>query len=97
MKTNKEVIKSFSFGNVDSNTNLTSCGDRLLSYSTCIAQHTTNGTIINETKYSVTTSRHVNMVKKYIKSYIAVNNVPIDTLSLLSIIKERNNEESDNS
>jgi hypothetical protein len=58
---NKGVVESFIRG-VESESftgSLYSTGNRLMSYSTCIAEWTKNGNLrINMTKYSVTTSKH---------------------------------------
>lgn len=59
---NIEVIEKFINGCISSGGNLTSTSDRLYSYQTCIAERTKNGYIINKTKYSVTTSKHVGML-----------------------------------
>ena len=45
-------------------------GDRLYSYGTVIAQKLQNGAIIlNDTKYSVTTSKHQNEIRYAIRMY----------------------------
>lgn len=83
---NIEVIKQFlnkSSGNSDSG-NLISTGDRLFSYNTCIAEWLENNDLaLNVTKYSSTTSRHQNLLRrKIIYSSIQLVNVPINTQRL---------------
>lgn len=83
---NIEVIKQFlnkSSGNSDSG-NLISTGDRLFSYNTCIAEWLENNDCaVNLTKYSSTTSRHQNLLRrKIIYSSIQLVNVPINTQRL---------------
>ena len=55
---NKEVCNEFIHRRVASGSNLVSTGDKLFSYNTCIAQFNGHALILNETKYSVTTSKH---------------------------------------
>ena len=65
-------------------------GDRLYSYGTVIAQKLQNGAIIlNDTKYSVTTSKHqneirhaINMYAKTLKVYHTDKNVPRGTYDI---------------
>ena len=59
---NEEVIENFIAGRIGSGGNLTSADGKLYSYQTCIAEYTRKGLIINKTKYSVTTSKHVGML-----------------------------------
>lgn len=93
--TNKEFIQKFCTGNFDEDKvyrcgNLTIQDDRLFSYSTCIAEFKYNPHIvyINMTKYSPTTSRHQNLMRKYFEIYRSefcwelLTNVPINTKNL---------------
>lgn len=65
-------------------------GDRLYSYGTVMAQKLQNGAIIlNDSKYSVTTSKHqgeirtaIRMYAKTLKIYHTDKNVPIDTYNI---------------
>lgn len=65
-------------------------GDRLYSYDTVIAQKLQNGAIIlNDTKYSVTTSKHqseiryaIRMSAKTLKIYHTDKNVPRGTYNI---------------
>lgn len=59
---NIEVIEKFIYGYIGSGNNLISAGDKLYSYQTCIAERSRKGFIVNKTKYSVTTSKHVGML-----------------------------------
>lgn len=70
---NKEVIENFIAGRVGSGGNLTSADGKLYSYQTCIAEYTRKGLIINKTKYSVTTSKHVGMLLKRLCNYKTLN------------------------
>lgn len=74
---NDEVIKAFlSKKEASSSTgNLSSTGDRLFSYQTCIAQFTEDGIILNKTKYSTTTSRHLNSLEYKIAGHIVIFHV----------------------
>lgn len=68
---NKEVVYHFISRNIANSANLISTGNRLISYNTCIAEwYTSNILLINETYYSNTTSRHLNLLKRSLPSYI---------------------------
>lgn len=96
MRTNKEVAEAFVLGNALSNANMTSTGDRIFSYNTCIAESFINRYneicfVINETRYSNTTTKHRNYVydglnKLLFKGFIVivkrVDDVRIGTQSL---------------
>lgn len=80
---NKEVVDNFISRNIANSTNLISTGDRLISYNTCIAEwYTSNILLMNETYYSNTTSRHLNILKRNLPSYIqylTVSNISRNT------------------
>lgn len=64
-------------------------GSKLFSYNTCIAQKLSNGAIIvNNTKYSRTTSKHQSYLRRAIptelKTYITDKQVPVNTYDLKS-------------
>lgn len=96
MRTNKEVAEAFVAGETMANANMTSTGDRLFSYHTCIGESFLNKRfdicfIVNETRYSSTTSRHRNLMldalnKLLLQGFIIevtrIDNVPIGTQSL---------------
>lgn len=96
MRTNKEVAEAFVAGKTMANANMTSTGDRLFSYHTCIGESFINKQtelcfIINETSYSNTTARHRNLMlntlnkllfQGFIIQVTRVDNVPIGTQSL---------------
>lgn len=66
---NEDVIKAFrNREHANSYTgSLWSTGDCLYSYSTCIAEYNKNDNLyVNLTKYSVTTSRHQTLMKRYL-------------------------------
>lgn len=60
---NKEVCKEFIRRRAACGSNLISTGDKLFSYNTCIAQFNGHALVLNETKYSVTTSKHQHYLK----------------------------------
>lgn len=96
MITNREVAEAFVLGNPSANANMTSTGDRLFSYNTCIAESFLNRYneicfVVNHTRYSNTTTRHRNYVndevyKLILKGFIVivkrVDDVPRGTQSL---------------
>lgn len=92
---NKEVCKAFSYKEKATGSNLMSTGDKLFSYSTCIAEWDGAYLILNKTKYSTTTSKHQTylyraihhtMLDMYIKE---VDDVARGTSSLKQFINER--------
>lgn len=65
---NKDVVIAFLNMEKAKVNNLNSTGTRLFSYNTCIAQYINEDTILlNTTKYSVTTSKHLTILKRNIK------------------------------
>lgn len=77
---NAEVINSFVRRMNGATEHLTSRNGKLFSYSTCIAQYDSGNLIVNKTKYSSTTSRHLSMLLKYkdrLPNIVEVNNIPI--------------------
>ena len=89
MKANREIAEAFVLGNTSANANMTSTGDRLFSYHTCIAESFLNR--YNETRYSNTATRHRSYVydelnKLLLKGFIVivkrVDDVPRGTQSL---------------
>lgn len=96
MRTNREVAEDFVLGNPSANANMTSTGDRIFSYSTCIAESFLNRYneicfVVNDTRYSNTTTRHRNYVydeihKPLLKGFIVivkrVDDVPRGTQTL---------------
>ena len=96
MRTNREVAEAFVLGNPSANANMTSTGDRIFSYSTCIAESFLNRYneicfVVNDTRYSNTTTRHRNYVydeihKLLLKGFIVivkrVDDVPRGTQTL---------------
>lgn len=88
---NKEVCKEFIRRRVASGSNLVSTGDKLFSYNTCIAQFNGHALILNETKYSVTTSKHQSYLRKTVTdsgiwatTYL-VDNVNYNTRDLVEV------------
>jgi hypothetical protein len=83
---NIDVIKAFVNGKSACGSNLYSTGDKLVNYNTCIAEYNENENryILNITKYSSTTSRHQNALRKLLPlGTICVNKIPKGTLNLL--------------
>lgn len=73
--TNREVIDKFLVGKPGTAPNLYSTGKKLFSYSTCIAQYTRDGLTVNKTKYSVTTTRHLNTLLAQVTPDFVVRNI----------------------
>lgn len=89
---NIEVIQAFLNKNIASSNNLFSMGDRLISYTTCIAEWNTNCIMVNTTKYSTTTSKIQNILLKELRmghKVVQVENVPINTQYLWKHKEER--------
>lgn len=83
---NDDVIKAFVDGKSACGSNLYSTGDKLINYNTCIAQYIEdkNRYILNITKYSSTTSKHQNVLKRLLPiNTINVSEIPKNTLDLL--------------
>lgn len=69
MMSNKNVILAFLNEEQAKSLSLFSTGDKLFSYNTCIAEWLTSDTIlININKYSVTTSKHLTLLRNNIKN-----------------------------
>lgn len=82
---NQQVIDAFVNGKIgrSSNGNLYSTGDKLINYSTCIAQRIANGVILNLTRYSVTTSKIQSWARGSIRGNVnVVSGVPMGALNL---------------
>lgn len=78
---NKDVIEGFIRGEVCSTLHLFSTGDRLLSYNTCIAEVVGEILYINKTRYSVTTSKHLELLLRRLdnRKIKIVTNIGINT------------------
>ena len=93
---NSEVCKVFVNGaNEGNGSNLRIINNRLYSYNTCICERFVNGCghynfIMNETKYSVTTSRHQYYLRYALRyeNVIPANNVPRGAESLSRYAKK---------
>lgn len=75
---NEDVIKNFVEMNGECSNHSESLyiyGNKLINYSTTIAQWTKKGLVINDTKYSQTTTKLQNMVKRMSNNYITVSNI----------------------
>lgn len=81
--TNREVIDKFLVGEPGKALNLYSTGKKLFSYFTCIAQYTEDGLIVNKTKYSVTTTRHQNILLSQVIPDFVVRNIARNSDRLL--------------
>ena len=84
---NEDVAKAFLNRRTASVNNLSSSGDKLFSYNTCIAQWVGSTLIGNATKYSTTTSRHLGYIKQCIKCWTS-KIVPMGTQDLTNYMKE---------
>lgn len=85
---NKDVIELFLQKKEASGSNLYSDGQKLINYNTTLAQwHDNYHLIVNNTRYSVSTSRNQNWLKSAITSKRGivvkdVYSIPIDTKNL---------------
>jgi hypothetical protein len=90
---NKSVINAFVCGKSakSSNGNLKSFGNRLVSYYTTIAQRLDNGTIVlNNTKYSVSTSKIQKWTRATFfgkRNVMEVTSVPLGATDLQKYMK----------
>lgn len=85
---NIEVIRTFVNGGTKAKTkNLHIDGDKLINYNTCIAVRKSGNIVINNKKYSVTTSKIQNMLRREIPSY-KVQEVETEE-AVLKILKQR--------
>lgn len=91
MKSNEAICIDFLFKRESNNANMRSIGNKLFSYNTCIAQHSEESEgkqiiIINKTKYSQTTTKHLyilrNTINKEKFNIKEVDNQPINTTHL---------------
>ena len=89
---NSDVIKKFLIKESAGGSNLYSDGDRLINYSTTLAQwHDNYHLIVNNTRYSVSTSKNQNLLKSAITSKRGivikdVYSIPINTKNLEQFI-----------
>lgn len=82
---NSEVVEAFLKRRIAVNkgSSLSSTGTELFSYATCIAEWSNGLLIINLTKYSVTSSKHLYYLKRNYKgNYNTVLGVPMGESSL---------------
>jgi hypothetical protein len=92
MNTNNDVVDAFMHRMKLSSQNLSSTGDKLMSYNTCIIQRFVDAEtvyVINMTRYSSTTSRHRNSAYKMIQKenciMCFVHDIPINTRDLSNV------------
>lgn len=88
----KEVAEAFCKGIMGIGNTLTSTGDKLVSYYTVIAQRAPIDSalpnfILNTTKYSTTSSRHLSYARRYLESHgipyiMTAKQVPYNELDL---------------
>lgn len=86
----QEVISKFvNFAESAATANVLSTGDKLFNYATCIAQRHGGKIIVNVTRYSVTTSKMQNYLRRELSDYdvIEVTSVPRGTCNLVPYIK----------
>lgn len=87
---NQEVISKFvNFAESAATANVRSNGDKLFNYETCIAQRHEGKIIVNVTRYSATTSKMQNYLRRELSDYdvIEVTSVPRGTCNLVPYIK----------
>lgn len=61
---NIDVIRAFVYGEQAHTLNLMSSGDKLINYSTCIAQRKDGQIYVTDTKFSVSTSKIQNALRR---------------------------------
>ena len=83
MLSNNEVIKRFANRKSGSNRNLKSDGNKLINYYTCIAQWVDGEIVLNETKYSVSTSKIQRNCRYYFGRYKSVSGLNIGVQNLI--------------
>lgn len=85
----REVIDAFIRKEIAAGSNCHCTGDKMYSFNTVIAQWKGNTLIINETKYSVTTTKLTNYCKAIGEGLIIkyVNNVPTNTQNLIDYLQ----------
>lgn len=80
---NTDLIESFLSGEErGQSSSLSIEGDKLYSYGTVIAQRIDGRTIVNKTKYSMTTTKSQNYLQKCIPYALTVEKVPMNTTDL---------------
>ena len=78
------VVEAFCKREVSHNSSLSSSGERLFSFKTCIAQINSEGLILNDSKYSVTSAKHKGILRRVHKwkTVQLVQNVPTGATDL---------------
>lgn len=88
--TNAEVVDKFLNHERGHSLNMDSTGEKLYSYNTCMAQFIDGNLVVNKTKYSVTTSRHMSylntLLQKYNIAHKTVTEVERNAYSLKSYV-----------
>ena len=79
------VVEAFCKREASSNTSLSSSGDKLFSYKTCIAQVNGDLLIFNDSKYTATTAKHKGILRRVHKwkTIQLVQNVPTGATDLI--------------
>lgn len=88
---NVDVIKNFvNLAKSGKGNSVSSTGDKLFSYDTIIAERINGKIIVNDTKYSVTTSKAQSYLRYYLNGYHTENvtNVPRNTQSLAKFVNK---------
>ena len=83
---NIKVIEAFINKKSGNSLNLHSNGNKLFSYQTCIAEWNEDVLLLNITKYSITTSKHLTYVLRCVPIYmdvIKLNNIPKGAINLI--------------
>lgn len=90
---NIEVVKNFIYGRYGQSGSMSTDGNRLWSYNTCIAQKSNKGIIVNCSKYSVTTSKSQHYLRREIagqcRNYVNVGenvHIPMNTQDLMKYL-----------
>lgn len=95
--TNLEVVNKFIKRLPAHALNLYSTGDKLFSYNTCIAEYHLDMLLINNTKYSNTTSRQLSILKQLLPTcyntiIVYIEKIPINTQALRFIYEQQRNK-----
>lgn len=83
--TNKDVVIAFIRGESVHTGHMTSTGDRLFSYNTCIAQWHKGTLLVNRTKYSSTTSHQMSHLNRMLQFDTGLKNLNVINIAYARI------------
>lgn len=85
--TTKEMINNFMTGATKGKaSSICIEGDKLFNYNTVIAQRVDGAIVLNVTKYSMTTTKHQNVLRREMPHAITVSDIPRGAQDLSSYI-----------